>query len=69
VTGFDNIILNDYLPIQLTSISNPTEQLSSLAVKLLMDNLHERENHVVQNVSLQPRLVIRSSTAAPRSHT
>lgn len=68
VTGFDNIILNDYLPIQLTSISNPTEQLSALAVKLLMDNLHERENHVVQNVSLQPRLVIRSSTAAPRSH-
>ncbi|HRX58166.1 MAG TPA: LacI family DNA-binding transcriptional regulator [Eubacteriales bacterium] len=67
IVGFDNIILNDYLPIQLTSISNPTEQLSALAVKLLMDNLHEKENHVVQNVSLQPRLVVRNSTAAPRN--
>lgn len=69
VVGFDNIILNDYLPIQLTSISDPTEQLSSLAVKLLMDNLHEKENHVVQNVWLQPRLVVRSSTAAPNKDT
>lgn len=66
VIGFDNIILNDYLPIQLTSISNPTEQLCSLAVKLLMDNIHEKEHHVVQNVSLQPRLVVRSSTCPPR---
>ncbi len=62
VVGFDNIILNDYLPIQLTSIMNPTEQLGSLAVKLLVDNIKEKENHVVQNVSLQPRLVVRNST-------
>ena len=69
VIGFDNIILNDYLPIQLTSISNPTEQLSALAVKLLMDNLVEKEGHVVQNVSLQPRLVVRGSTRPPREST
>lgn len=62
MVGFDNIILNDYLPIQLTSIMNPTEQLGSLAVKLLLDNIKEKENHVVQNVSLQPRLVVRNST-------
>ncbi len=65
IIGFDNIILNDYLPIQLTSISNPIEQLSSLAVKLLMDNINEKESHVVQNVSLQPRLVVRGSTCPP----
>jgi LacI family transcriptional regulator len=69
IIGFDNIILNDYLPIQLTSISNPTEQLSALAVKLLMDNLVEKEGHVVQNVSLQPRLVVRGSTRPPREST
>lgn len=62
VVGFDNIILNDYLPIQLTSIMNPTEQLGSLAVKLLLNNIKDKENHVVQNVSLQPRLVVRNST-------
>jgi len=64
VVGFDNIILNDYLPIQLTSISSPTEQLSSLAVKLLMANIKEGENHVVQNVSLLPRLIVRDSTCS-----
>lgn len=64
VVGFDNIILNDYLPIQLTSITSPTEQLSALAVKLLMDNIKEGENHVMQNVSLLPRLVVRNSTCA-----
>ncbi len=69
VIGFDNIILNDYLPIQLTSMSNPTEQLGALAVKLLMDNLLEKEAHVVQNVSLQPRLVVRGSTCPPKGLT
>ncbi|MEG1525635.1 MAG: LacI family DNA-binding transcriptional regulator [Clostridia bacterium] len=65
VVGFDNIIMNDYLPIQLTSINNPTEQLSAVAVRLLMDNIGNPESHVVQNVSLQSRLVIRDSTSAP----
>jgi len=69
IIGFDNIILNDYLSIQLTSMSNPTEQLGSLAVKLLMDNMLEKENHVVQNVSLQPRLVVRGSTCPPKMST
>ena len=69
VIGFDNIILNDYLPIQLTSISNPTEQLGALAVKLLMDNIIDKETHVVQNVSLQPRLVVRGSTCPPCDQT
>lgn len=66
IVGFDNIILNDYLPVQLTSVTNPTEQLSTVAVQLLMENIRDKENHVVQNVALQSRLVVRNSTGAPR---
>ena len=67
IAGFDNIIINDYMPIQLTSISSPIEHLCELSVKLLLDNIKSGPEHVVQNVALQPRLVERSSTCAPKN--
>lgn len=67
IVGFDDIIMNDFMPIQLTSISSPIEELCALSVKLLLDSIESGENHVVQSVSLQPRIVIRNSTAAPKA--
>jgi LacI family transcriptional regulator len=65
VIGVDNIVMNDYLPIKLTSITNPAGQIGIVAVKLLMDSLNNKEDHVVQNVALQSKLVIRDSTSVP----
>ncbi len=67
IVGFDDIIMNDFMPIQLTSISSPIEQLCALSVKLLLDSISSGEEHVVQSISLQPRIVIRNSTAAPKA--
>ncbi len=65
VIGVDNIVMNDYLPVKLTSITNPVGQMGIVAVKLLMDSLNNREDHVVQNVALQSKLIIRDSTSVP----
>ncbi len=66
IIGFDNIILNDFLPVQISSISSPIEQMSNLAVKLLIENIKNPERHVVQNISLQPRLVVRDAPCSSK---
>lgn len=62
IVGFDNIIMDDYSSIPLTSVTSPVEQMGITAVKILMDAIRNPETHVVQNVFLQSRLVIRKST-------
>lgn len=66
VVGFDNIIMDDYCSVPLTSVVNPVEQLGVTAVKILLDAVENGNEHIVQNVSLQSRLVVRNSTCPPR---
>lgn len=65
IISVDNIVMDDYLPVKLTSITNPAGQMGIVAVKLLMDSLNHKEDHVVQNVALQSKLIIRNSTSNP----
>ena len=65
IIGIDNIVINDYLSTKLTSITNPTSQMGAVAVKLLMDNIKDPEEHIVQTVALQSKLVERGSTSNP----
>lgn len=65
IVGVDNVVMGDYMPVGLTSITNPSEQLGVIAVKLLMGHINNRSGHVVQNVALQSKLVIRASTGPP----
>lgn len=65
IVGFDNIVMDSYYPIPLTSVTNPVEQMGITAVKILLDAIHHPNSHVVQNVALQSRLVVRSSTCPP----
>lgn len=68
IVGFDNVVMADYCPVPLTSVTNPVEQMGITAVGILLDALRNREMHVVQNVSLQSRLVIRESTMSPKKN-
>lgn len=65
IIGIDNVVTDEYLPIKLTSITNPAGQISVVALKLLMDNINHKEDHVIQNVALMAKLVVRNSTAIP----
>lgn len=65
IIGFDNIVMDNYHPIKLTSITIPVDQMGITAVKILMDAIKHPRSHVVQNVALQSRLVIRKSTCPP----
>jgi len=62
ILGIDNVVLDEYMPITITSIMNPTSQVGVIAVKLLLDKIQSTEDHIVQNVALQCKLVERSST-------
>ncbi len=66
IIGFDNIVMDAYHPVPLTSITNPVDQMGIEAVKILLDAIQNPSTHVVQNVALQSRLVARASTCPPR---
>ncbi len=65
VIGVDNIVMDDYLAVKLTSITNPAGHMGIVAVKILLDSITNKEDHVVQNVALQSKLIIRDSTSVP----
>lgn len=65
IIGFDNTVMDNYHPVTLSSITNPVDQMGATAVKILLDAINHPRSHVVQNVALQSRLVIRKSTRAP----
>ena len=65
IVGFDNIVMDNYHPVKLSSITNPVDQMGITAVKILLDAIKHPRSHVVQNVALQSRLVLRKSTCPP----
>lgn len=64
--SFDNIVMDDYCSVPLSSVAFPVEEMSAIAVKVLMDAIRNPAGHVVQNISLWSKLVARNSTAPCR---
>ncbi len=64
LVGFDDIRFARYLHPQLTTVSQPMEEIGHEVVRLLLDILADRAS-ALQNVTLPHRLVVRSSTAPP----
>ncbi|MGR4862366.1 LacI family DNA-binding transcriptional regulator [Caulobacter sp. LARHSG274] len=64
LVGFDDIRFAQYLHPQLTTVSQPMEQIGHEVVRLLLDILGDRAI-ALENVTLPHRLVVRSSTAPP----
>lgn len=64
LVGFDDIRFARYLDPQLTTVSQPMNQIGHEVVRLLIDILTGRAD-ALQNVTLPHRLVVRSSTVPP----
>jgi LacI family repressor for deo operon, udp, cdd, tsx, nupC, and nupG len=64
LVGFDDIRFAQYLNPQLTTVSQPMQQIGHEVVRLLLDILSNRAT-TLQNVTLPHRLVVRSSTVPP----
>ena len=52
-------------PVSLTTIMKPVDQMGVVAVRMLKDAIENPGTHIIQNVTLQCRLVVRNSTCPP----
>jgi len=66
VVGIDGIQVGGYLPTSLTSVACDTAEMAETAARILLKKVGDRGFTLVQHVELNPELVIRQSTAAPR---
>jgi LacI family transcriptional regulator len=68
VIGFDGIELGAHSRIALTTVSQPRAELTTRGLELLLDRI--RSGSVAappRRVTLEPRLIVRHSTARPRA--
>ncbi len=63
VVGFDDIDLARYVWPPLTTVAQPKQQMSRMAVDMLFERIDGRRTEP-RSVTLAPRLALRSSTAA-----
>jgi len=66
VTGFNDMPFMDRLSPPLTSLHIPHDEIGKQAAKLLLERIHEPTSPV-RTVNLLPELIVRGSTAAPKT--
>jgi LacI family transcriptional regulator len=64
IIGYDDISLSSLLTPPLTTIKQNKDDLGSIAVELLLDEI-QGDKHTHQQILLPPTLVVRGSTAPP----
>ncbi len=63
VVGYDNIQLDDYLPITLTSVDANNANMGEIAARLVLNQIENKDKVIPpQHITLTPRLVEREST-------
>lgn len=67
VAGIDDIALASLLYPPLTTVHQPIEKLSAAAVDILVSRLGDDAPQPPHHLIFQPHLVVRASTAPPRS--
>lgn len=65
VVGFDDISLASFSIPALTTVRQPLFKIGRIAAQTVLDRIEERAAFV-QEIAVEPELVIRSSTAPPR---
>jgi len=69
VVGFDNIELGQYASVPLTSVDYAVEKVTDLAIERLMELIAAPDRLPPPSVTeIEPDLVVRRSTSAPRRH-
>lgn len=66
VVGNSSALPDAFCPVSLTTIMKPVEQMGVLAVSILKDAIERPKTHIIQNVTLQCKLVVRNSTCPPK---
>lgn len=67
VTGVDNIMYGDLCSPPLTSVTNDSSEFAHLAVSALLERIRGTYTGGPREFLIQRRLVVRGSTAAPKS--
>ena len=68
VVGFDGIELGGHARIGLTTVSQPRDELTTRGLELLLDRIQSGSvSAPPRHVTVEPTLVVRRSTAAPRT--
>jgi LacI family transcriptional regulator len=68
VIGFDGIELGAHSRIALTTIAQPREELTTRGLELLLDRVRSGSVATAPRcVTLEPQLIVRHSTAPPRT--
>jgi DNA-binding LacI/PurR family transcriptional regulator len=65
VVGFDGIALGGLTRIGLTTVAQPREEMAAVAVGALVDRIEHAATTERLHARLEPRLVVRTSTAPP----
>ncbi|SFA74117.1 transcriptional regulator, LacI family [Poseidonocella pacifica] len=68
VVGFDDIIMSKVMEPPLTTVRQPADQMAELIVANLIHTLEDEDGAEDPHVILRPELIVRNSTAAPKSH-
>ena len=66
VVGHSSALPDESCPMSLTTVMKPVEQMGVTAVSILKDAMENPKTHVIQDVTLQSRLVVRNSTCPPK---
>jgi len=68
IVGFDNLEITPFTIPPLTTVSQSGLEMGQLAANLLLDMIEQnRKNSEVEDIVMNPTLIIRQSTAAPSS--
>lgn len=59
--GFDDIALTALKGVEITTVSQKKYEMGSLAVKILIDKIKNETPSTVNQIVLEPELVIRNS--------
>ena len=65
VVGNDGVVLPEFTTPRITSVEIPVMQMGQTAVQLLLEQIESHAETPPASVILQPRLVVRESTAPP----
>ncbi|MEU6540699.1 LacI family DNA-binding transcriptional regulator [Streptomyces sp. NPDC047000] len=66
LVGYNNTAVAALAPVRLTSVDQAGHMMGSAAARLLVERVEGRRDRAMQT-AMTPRLVVRSSTAAPRA--
>jgi LacI family transcriptional regulator len=63
VVGFDNLRFTEHLPVPLTTVDQPTQEMGRRAVELLLERIDVGKDRPPRREVFHPHLIIRDSCA------